>query len=581
MVQITDLPSAVTLNGDDALAVSQAGVLKQTTKQLLTAAALPDGDKGDITVSGTGTLWTIDSGLSSERIADGTVTNTEFQYLSGVTSDVQTQLDAKATSTDLSIFTNVAVSGQSDIVADDPTDTLNIAAGANIVLTTNAASDTLTIAATGAGIPTAITVADTVDATTYVSLFEDATGDLSPKTDAGLTYDATTGMLTATGLTGPLTGNADTVTTNANLTGPITSTGNATAIASQTGTGTKFVMDTSPTLVTPDVGVAVATSVNKVTVTAPATGSTLTIGDGFTLTASADADVSGTNTGDQTNITGNAATVTTNADLTGPITSTGNATSVASQTGTGSTFVMDTSPTLVTPALGTPSALVGTNISGTASSFTAGNVTTNANLTGPVTSVGNATTITADSVTYDIIQDTSGTDIILGRSTAGAGTVEEITCTSAGRALIDDADASAQRTTLGLAIGTDVQAYDVDTAKLDVTQAFSAAQRAGETNLTSTAASIAVNFALNNDFKHTFTENTTLANPTNIVVGQSGAIRLTQHVSSPKTLAFGSYWDFAGSSVPTVTATNSARDTLYYHVRSSTLIETSWIGDWG
>ena len=47
---------------------------------------------------------------------------------------------------------------------------------------------------------------------------------------------------TASGLT------AGTVTTNANLTGPITSVGNATSIASQTGTGTKFVMDTSPTI---------------------------------------------------------------------------------------------------------------------------------------------------------------------------------------------------------------------------------------------------------------------------------------------------------------------------------------------
>lgn len=64
--------------------------------------------------------------------------------------------------------------------------------------------------------------------------------------------------------------------------------------------------------------------------------------------------LSGTNTGDQTNISGNAATVTTNANLTGPITSVGNATSVAAQTGTGSTFVMQASPTLTTPALGTP-----------------------------------------------------------------------------------------------------------------------------------------------------------------------------------------------------------------------------------
>jgi hypothetical protein len=57
--------------------------------------------------------------------------------------------------------------------------------------------------------------------------------------------------------------------------------------------------------------------------------------------------------------------------------------------GTGSVARVS-SATFVTPALGTPSALVGTNISGTASSLTAGTVTTNANLTGHVTSSGNA-----------------------------------------------------------------------------------------------------------------------------------------------------------------------------------------------
>ena len=44
--------------------------------------------------------------------------------------------------------------------------------------------------------------------------------------------------------------------------------------------------------------------------------------------------------------------------------------------------------------LGTPAAFVGTNITGTATAFTASNVTTNANLTGDITSVGNATTLT-------------------------------------------------------------------------------------------------------------------------------------------------------------------------------------------
>ena len=52
-------------------------------------------------------------------------------------------------------------------------------------------------------------------------------------------------------------------TTNANLTGVITSVGNATSIASQTGSGTKFVVDNSPTLITPNIGAATATSLNS------------------------------------------------------------------------------------------------------------------------------------------------------------------------------------------------------------------------------------------------------------------------------------------------------------------------------
>lgn len=179
-----------------------------------------------------------------------------------------------------------------------------------------------------------------------------------------------------------------------NLTGPITSVGLATSIASQTGTGSTFVMSASPTITTPT--------------------------------------FSGTATG---NISGNAATVTTNANLTGPITSTGNATAVASQTGTGSTFVMNTSPTLITPNLGTPSAGVATNLTGTAAGLTAGNVTTNANLTGPITSVGNATSIASQTGTgTKFVVDTSPTLITpnIGAATASSlATTGTITATGA------------------------------------------------------------------------------------------------------------------------------------------------------
>jgi hypothetical protein len=77
-----------------------------------------------------------------------------------------------------------------------------------------------------------------------------------------------TGLGTPTVSTDATTkGYVDGITTApSNLTGVITSVGPATSIASQTGTGTKFVVDTSPTLVTPVLGVATATSINGTTI---------------------------------------------------------------------------------------------------------------------------------------------------------------------------------------------------------------------------------------------------------------------------------------------------------------------------
>ena len=56
-----------------------------------------------------------------------------------------------------------------------------------------------------------------------------------------------------------------------NLTGPITSVGPATSVAAQTGTGSTFVMQASPTLTTPVLGVATATSINGTTIPSSAT----------------------------------------------------------------------------------------------------------------------------------------------------------------------------------------------------------------------------------------------------------------------------------------------------------------------
>jgi hypothetical protein len=53
-------------------------------------------------------------------------------------------------------------------------------------------------------------------------------------------------------------------------------------------------------------------------------------------------------------------------------------------------------------------------------------------------------------VTYDKIQNTSTNDVLLGRSSAGGGVIQEIPATSAGRGMLAAASASAQRSLLGL-----------------------------------------------------------------------------------------------------------------------------------
>lgn len=72
------------------------------------------------------------------------------------------------------------------------------------------------------------------------------------------------------------------------------------------------------------------------------------------------------------------------------------------------------------------------------------------------TAVGFGTVATAgvadDAITYAKIQNVSATDKLLGRSTAGSGDVEEITCTATGRSILDDASAAAVRTTIGVSI---------------------------------------------------------------------------------------------------------------------------------
>lgn len=183
-------------------------------------------------------------------------------------------------------------------------------------------------------------------------------------------------IVTANGFAGTVatatTTPAITLTTSINS--PVLA-GNGTAIAAATttGTGSTVVLQGTPTLTTPVLGVAAATSINKVTITAPASSATLTIADGKVVTHNATTTFAGTDGKTLTISKTLALDGTDSTTMTFPATSATIARTDALQTFTGvQTF---------------SSTIVG-SINGNAAT-----VTTNANLTGPVTSVGNATTV--------------------------------------------------------------------------------------------------------------------------------------------------------------------------------------------
>ncbi len=394
---------------------------------------LVDGDYGDVTISGTGTIITIDNGAVDDatlglttpalgtpsalvgtnitgtaagltagnattavtltgltssvaelNILDGvtataselnaldgiTASVTELNYTDGVTSAIQTQLDLKAPITNAALVTPNLGTPSAGVLTNCTGTAAGLTAG-------NA-----TLAAT-------VTVADAAgDTTTWPMLATSQTGSLAPATDAGLTYNATTNAITATRFVGNLTGVAD----YANLS-------DSQYIDDLSGIGTTYY----PALIE---GTPPFTSGFNVNYHLIGGASQLSFNPSTsTLTA--------------TNFAGKASTVTTNANLTGPITSVGNATSIASQTGTGTKFVVDNGPTLIAPLLGTPASGVLTNCTGTASGLTAGTVTTNANLTGDVTSTGNATAIAAGVI---VDADVNASAAIAGSKIATATT---------------------------------------------------------------------------------------------------------------------------------------------------------------
>ena len=204
-----------------------------------------------------------------------TVSTTELGYLDGVTSAIQTQIDSKlATATASSTYAPLASPALTGVptapTAAANTNTTQVATTAyvqteltDLLAAAPAALDTLNELAIALGNDAAFSTTVTTALAARLPL---AGGTMSGAIAMGT--NKITGLGTPTVSTDAATkGYIDTVTVApSNLTGPITSVGAVTSVAAQTGTGSTFVMNTSPTLVTPVLGVATATSINGTTI---------------------------------------------------------------------------------------------------------------------------------------------------------------------------------------------------------------------------------------------------------------------------------------------------------------------------
>ena len=115
-------------------------------------------------------------------------------------------------------------------------------------------------------------------------------------------------------------------------------------------------------------------------------------------------------------------------------------------------------------------------------------------------------------------------------------------------------------------VGTTASPSWIDTTtSVQETNTYSGAQIGSVRALTSTSGSIAFNLALSNNYSHVLTENTTIANPTNATAGTGGNIKITQHASAAKTLAYGNIWKTLDGTAQTVSTTVGAINVLTFY----------------
>jgi hypothetical protein len=126
-----------------------------------------------------------------------------------------------------------------------------------------------------------------------------------------------------------------------------------------------------------------------------------------------------------------------------------------------------------------------------------------------------------------------------------------------------------------IAVGT-LSAVNLGLASLSAIATFTKPVRSTISALGNQTGTVTLDLATANNFSLTATGNITLANPSNVVAGQSGIIQITQDGTGGRTLSLGSNWKKVDGVAPSASSAASAVDELVYYVESSTFISINY-----
>ena len=161
------------------------------------------------------------------------------------------------------------------------------------------------------------------------------------------------------------------------------------------------------------------------------------------------------------------------------------------------------------------------------------------------------------------VMTVASVDVITGSKTFNDGILKLNGATSGASTLKAPAVASTYVHTLPAGTGT--------LAELEFVQTFTKAQIGGVVSLSVSGNAIATDLSLSNNFSVSLQATTSqvLSNPTNMVAGQSGQIAILQN-ATPSALTYGAYWIPFDGTTPSVSTTASAQNLITYYVVDST-----------